>query len=351
MDKPRFKIGDYVRVRPGERCEATGDVAYGGWDGEAILVEEFEGGFEYQVRWSDETLDAADPIHEEIWWREMVDDDGLWFREDQLEPHAGDAPPRESLSEEFVREFEDRDSRIAAALGVEGPGAIPFPDEDYLDRYHRYLTERLEFPFEAQFEMLGHVDDEEEADRGDDLDEEAEVLVDEFAAADKVDDEWATHDVTVLGLIPLEDNDSCSYTGLLCRALEENRPQELALTDLKLKHEGPNRELVDDFRYWFDTWHRLDSASEEEGDAWDDDEDASWDDADQDRDEDEGFEVEDYLEQTAVTATEAQMPEPHAPITRDGPRVGRNDLCPCGSGRKFKKCCLNKPAPPSDPST
>jgi len=26
---------------------------------------------------------------------------------------------------------------------------------------------------------------------------------------------------------------------------------------------------------------------------------------------------------------------------REAPKVGRNDLCPCGSGRKFKKCCLN----------
>lgn len=24
-------------------------------------------------------------------------------------------------------------------------------------------------------------------------------------------------------------------------------------------------------------------------------------------------------------------------------KVGRNDLCPCGSGIKYKKCCLNKP--------
>lgn len=35
---------------------------------------------------------------------------------------------------------------------------------------------------------------------------------------------------------------------------------------------------------------------------------------------------------------DAQTPE----ITtrrREGPRVGRNDPCPCGSGRKFKKCC------------
>jgi len=25
-------------------------------------------------------------------------------------------------------------------------------------------------------------------------------------------------------------------------------------------------------------------------------------------------------------------------------QVGRNDKCPCGSGKKYKKCCLNSPA-------
>lgn len=29
----------------------------------------------------------------------------------------------------------------------------------------------------------------------------------------------------------------------------------------------------------------------------------------------------------------------HKPVTREGPRVGRNDPCPCGSGKKYKKCC------------
>ena len=30
------------------------------------------------------------------------------------------------------------------------------------------------------------------------------------------------------------------------------------------------------------------------------------------------------------------------PQSRSGrPKTGRNDLCPCGSGRKFKKCCAN----------
>jgi uncharacterized protein len=28
-----------------------------------------------------------------------------------------------------------------------------------------------------------------------------------------------------------------------------------------------------------------------------------------------------------------------APQRRAGPKVGRNDPCPCGSGKKFKKCC------------
>lgn len=23
------------------------------------------------------------------------------------------------------------------------------------------------------------------------------------------------------------------------------------------------------------------------------------------------------------------------------PKIGRNEYCPCGSGRKYKKCCLN----------
>ena len=27
------------------------------------------------------------------------------------------------------------------------------------------------------------------------------------------------------------------------------------------------------------------------------------------------------------------------PVVRDAPKVGRNDPCPCGSGKKYKKCC------------
>ena len=30
---------------------------------------------------------------------------------------------------------------------------------------------------------------------------------------------------------------------------------------------------------------------------------------------------------------------PKNQITRDIPKIGRNDPCICGNGRKFKKCC------------
>jgi uncharacterized protein len=34
----------------------------------------------------------------------------------------------------------------------------------------------------------------------------------------------------------------------------------------------------------------------------------------------------------------ADLTRPNRPLTRDAPKVGRNDPCPCGSGRKYKAC-------------
>jgi preprotein translocase subunit SecA len=48
-------------------------------------------------------------------------------------------------------------------------------------------------------------------------------------------------------------------------------------------------------------------------------------------DEEEG--VDDYQDEERLA--------PPDTIVRDA-RIGRNDPCPCGSGKKFKKCCLAK---------
>ena len=31
-----------------------------------------------------------------------------------------------------------------------------------------------------------------------------------------------------------------------------------------------------------------------------------------------------------------------SPLSFSVPKAGRNQLCPCGSGRKYKRCCLNR---------
>jgi len=41
-------------------------------------------------------------------------------------------------------------------------------------------------------------------------------------------------------------------------------------------------------------------------------------------------------EQTTNSATEIT---PREPVKRDTQKVGRNDMCPCGSGKKYKNCC------------
>ncbi len=38
-----------------------------------------------------------------------------------------------------------------------------------------------------------------------------------------------------------------------------------------------------------------------------------------------------------ASATEESVPA--QPVRRDGDKIGRNALCPCGSGKKYKKCC------------
>ena len=32
----------------------------------------------------------------------------------------------------------------------------------------------------------------------------------------------------------------------------------------------------------------------------------------------------------------------HGSVAHNGNTPGRNDPCPCGSGKKYKKCCLGK---------
>ena len=338
MSKPRFRRGNQVRVIADETALTTLAPDYGGWVGTVKAVEREDGDIVCLVVWPDEVLAAADPVYREIWARDDDADGEQWFLEDQLEPHAGEVPLPPS-AEEFVRAFRARDVRVAAALGVSGPEEFPSVDEESLAVFHAYLSALLEFPFEAQFSTP------------------PDLLPPERPGElyRPSDGDWYSVDVTVIGLVPWEEHTDSWEEGLLCRALEENRPRTVPLESVEVKQQGPNRQLIEDYQYWYFTWNESESVADTYGfEGYADDEDdfddfaegsTSGDDEEDNEEQPPGgeFAVEDYLNRGAVVSHEAATPPPRqAPVVRDGPRVGRNDDCPCGSGQKFKKCCLRR---------
>ena len=46
----------------------------------------------------------------------------------------------------------------------------------------------------------------------------------------------------------------------------------------------------------------------------------------------------DYSESNDDNADEGARPAPGQPVVREGQKIGRNDPCPCGSGKKYKQC-------------
>jgi hypothetical protein len=49
-----------------------------------------------------------------------------------------------------------------------------------------------------------------------------------------------------------------------------------------------------------------------------------------------------YGDEPALPEWDSYPPAAGDTIRREAPKVGRNDPCPCGSGKKYKKCCLSK---------
>jgi len=46
-----------------------------------------------------------------------------------------------------------------------------------------------------------------------------------------------------------------------------------------------------------------------------------------------------YLKETSSSCADTSCCPPKKPITRNTPKIGRNDPCVCGSDLKYKKCC------------
>jgi hypothetical protein len=49
-----------------------------------------------------------------------------------------------------------------------------------------------------------------------------------------------------------------------------------------------------------------------------------------------------WAEIDASDAAPQDYASPPVTYVRDGPKIGRNEPCPCGSGKKYKKCCMER---------
>jgi preprotein translocase subunit SecA len=52
----------------------------------------------------------------------------------------------------------------------------------------------------------------------------------------------------------------------------------------------------------------------------------------------EQMEAKQRRQKISMNRTDEEAPV-NKPTVRDEDKVGRNDPCPCGSGKKYKKCC------------
>lgn len=327
--RPKFALGAPVRVRRGVADPDCPAMPLGGWTGViADIDQSLPGHAMYLIEWSPETLRSVHRAYHVRCQRAALDETCMWLDESSLEENRGTAIPIEQPSPEAIRILFEQDERVKQALQSPSDAPLPPVTAENLVRYHSFLAARLSFPFEG-----------EDVEADDDI------------------------DVTVVGLADLESYKPNSVDGLVCLCRQQNRPVEVPLRDIEVKHEPANRQLIEDYIYWlggesdegFQEFHGLQSDVHLHDHAGDRHEVALGHAHDHDHGHDHahGHDCCEEHAAPAATAEPAAWDDVFAPaaeeswdlgvpLHRSGSKVGRNDPCPCGSGLKFKKCCLKR---------
>jgi hypothetical protein len=120
--------------------------------------------------------------------------------------------------------------------------------------------------------------------------------------------------------------------GMLC--LEEELYVNCLLNGKDLPEMSKWRVLIEKNFEKYDNWD-FDYYEDEDYEDYEDDEDEEWPDEDDDDWMDEDYEIEDDDEDDEDDDKPEFRVEQRTVV-----KIGRNDPCPCGSGKKYKKCCL-----------
>jgi hypothetical protein len=118
---------------------------------------------------------------------------------------------------------------------------------------------------------------------------------------------WIARTIPVVGMSdksPIEHE----YE-LACKVKGDQKEWDVPLMLLEVSKDDPNHQLLDDCRRWFTGWGNFVPAPHA------------------------------HVSQEHHDEEDEEDVEPEPPASK---KIGRNDPCPCGSGKKFKKCCLNR---------
>lgn len=279
----------------------------------------------YQIQWTEETLEAAHPVYAKRCERDDAEPEVFWLDEKEIEPDSADAPVEmEQPVNLVVRPLseDDREDRIRMVFGLTSDDVLPALSDETERQYLDYLQAHLKFPFNASYSFY-QTDFSEDAKHG-------EVVG--FASPMPID----------------------VIYGIRCEVRRGQETELVPLENLELDDDDPNCRYVDDYEHWLNEISEFDNDDEYE------DEDEYWDEEDEEYDEYDdqdllrsfarrrSMDVEYYeqddqdLDPGMIASDSGSGYSEPQPIRREQALVGRNDPCPCGSGKKFKKCCLKK---------
>lgn len=211
--------GQKVRVRRGVMDADYPEMPLGGWAG--TIAEVHDDGM-YTIRWSKETLAAIHPVFKKRCEKESLEFGQYWIGADDLEPDAGGRldieQPRKITTKPLSPR--DQDDRIRMVFGLTSNDPLPDVDVEAMEAYHEHLSKNLVFPFAAEHGA-------------------------EYGHPERV---------KIVGLGDPDEPMIDENHGILCEARMESQIVTLPLGELEDAKGKPNRQLIDDYCYWFHNW-------------------------------------------------------------------------------------------------
>ena len=232
------------------------------------------------IKLNQATLDQIHPVYRKRCERDDLHIEILDMHQEDLDPDLGEGLPVEQPTNIQTKPLDpnNQEDRIRAALGVTTDDAVPVVTKTTLLKYFEHLKATLSLPFPATY---SHHDGKRRI----------------------------VHKILVVGMsdeFPIEDE-----YGLVCVVKDDQKQWEVPLMMMEVSKDDQNAQTLEDYRRWFTEW----------GDVA-------------------------PVQHTHVSH-ECQCSHEHheeheGPEAPADKKIGRNDPCPCGSGKKFKKCCLKK---------